>query len=214
MAVGEGLTVSDGESKYSCTLESIRDSECVAGIDACLGRTGEPPYSAVVFQALPKGDKLETVIQKSVECGAHSVIPFVSEFCTVKVKDEKSEQNKLARRNKIAYEAAKQCGRTVLPSVGAVLSFGEMLEALKRCDILLFCYENEENNSLGRVLRSLSPEGKRIAVIIGSEGGFSQKEALALKEAGAMSVSLGQRILRCESAGMFVLSALSCTFEL
>ena len=88
MAVGEGLTVSDGESKYSCTLESIRDSECVAGIDACLGRTGEPPYSAVVFQALPKGDKLETVIQKSVECGAHSVIPFVSEFCTVKVKDE------------------------------------------------------------------------------------------------------------------------------
>jgi len=214
MAVGDNVTVSDGECKYDCTFSSIHDSECVAFIDRTLGRSGEPPYFAEVYQALPKGDKLETVIQKSVECGACAVYPFTSEFCTVKAKDVLSEQKKLARRNRIAYEAAKQCRRTMLPGVGEVLSFSGMLESVKECDAILFCYENEGDNSLGKILSSLDLRGKRIAVVVGSEGGFSEKEAQQLKEAGAISVSLGERILRCESAGMFVLSALSCFYEL
>lgn len=214
MAVGDSITVSDGESKFSCVLSSIKDSESVADITNEIGRTGEPPYYAKIYQAMPKGDKLETVIQKSVECGAHSVIPFTSEFCTVKVKDDASEQKKLVRRNKIAYEAAKQCQRTALPTVERTLSFAEMVKDLNNSDIVLFCYENEGENSLSAVLRRVDVAGKRIALIIGSEGGFSEKEAKALKDAGALSVSLGQRILRCESAGMFVLSALSFAFEI
>ena len=214
MAVGDRVTVSDGECKYDCKFSSIHDGECLADIVSVLGQTGEPPYFAEIYQAMPKGDKLETVIQKSVECGACAIYPFTSEFCTVKVKDQASEQKKLARRNKIAYEAAKQCRRTAVPEVGEVLSFSAMIEAVKKCDIVLFCYENEGDNSLSRVLSSFDAKGKRIAVVVGSEGGFSVKEAQLLKEAGAVSVSLGQRILRCESAGMFVLSALSCFFEL
>ncbi|MBO4972931.1 MAG: 16S rRNA (uracil(1498)-N(3))-methyltransferase [Clostridia bacterium] len=214
MAVGDRVTVSDCEQKYACVLSSIRDSESVANIVEELGRTGEPPYFAEIYQAMPKGDKLETVIQKSVECGAHSIIPFTSEFCTVKVKDDQSEQKKLIRRNKIAYEAAKQCGRTVIPTVERTLSFGEMVSSLAEKDVILFCYENEDDNSIADLFARQDLSGKRIAIIIGSEGGFSEKEARILEQAGALSVSLGQRILRCESAGMFVLSALSFAFEL
>lgn len=218
MAVGDGITVSDGECKYDCTLRSVRDAECVASIERVIGRTGEPPYFVEVFQALPKGDKLDVVIQKSVECGACSIVPFASEFCTVKAKDASSEQKKLLRRSRIAYEAAKQCQRTVVPKVHATVTFDELLHEIKRSEVVLFCYENEKEHTLGEVLRSLRERdgvamGLRIAVIIGSEGGFSEREAEALTREGAIPVSLGQRILRCESAGMFVLSALSCMLE-
>lgn len=214
MAVGDEITVSTGEEKYQCVLDSIHDSECVARIEKDLGRTGEAPYFVSVYQALPKGDKLETVIQKSVECGACGIFPFVSEFCTVKPKDASSEQKKDVRRNKIAYEAAKQCRRTVVPTVGSVMTFSDMLSSLKESDIVLFCYENERENLLGRVLSDIDATGKKIAVVIGSEGGFSEREASRIKETGAIPISLGERILRCESAGMFVLSAMSAYFEL
>ncbi len=214
MAVGERIKISDGECQYICTLIAIHDKECEATVCEELGKLGEPPYSVTVYQGLPKGDKLETVIQKSTELGACGIVPFYSEFCTVKPKDAASESKKKARRQLIAKEAAKQCGRTVVPSVGEVITFSELKNAVKDSDVAVFCYESEEKRTLGELISGSDLREKKIAVIVGSEGGFSEKEALALRECGAQCVSLGSRILRTETAALYVLSALSCEYEL
>lgn len=214
MAVGEKIKVSDGECQYIGTLTSIHDKACEVTVCEELGRLGEPPYRITVYQGLPKGDKLETVIQKSTELGACGIVPFYSEFCTVKPKDAASEAKKRVRRQAIAKEAAKQCGRTELPVVGEVISFNALKDAVREADVAVFCYESEEKGTLKKLFESFDPTDKKIAVIVGSEGGFSEKEALALCECGAVCVSLGSRILRTETAALYVLSAFSCEFEL
>ncbi len=214
MAVGEMIGLSDGDERYTARLVSIHDGECLCEICERLGRGGEPPYRVDVFQALVKGDKLETVIQKSVELGAERIIPFVSEFCTVKPKDEKSEWRKSERRSAIAKEAAKQCGRTVLPDTADTVSFAQMLTMLGEYDVAIFCCEFEKERTLGEFIRETNMREKRISVIVGSEGGFSREESDKIKAAGAVSVSLGERILRAESASLYVLSALSAAYEL
>lgn len=214
MAVGEGIRISDGECQYVCRLTSIRDKECEAEVCEVIGRVGEPPYSVTVYQGLPKGDKLETVIQKSTELGACGIVPFYSEFCTVKPKDAAGESKKRARRQSIAKEAAKQCGRTAVPTVGEVMTFPMLLNAIGEADVAVFCYESEEKRTLGELLSGTELTGKRIAVIVGSEGGFSEREAAAIRECGAVCVSLGSRILRTETAALYVLSAISCRYEL
>lgn len=213
MAVGDGIRVSNGREQASCSLLSIRDSECVAEVTSCVGAKGEPPYKVTVYQGLPKGDKLELVIQKSTECGATEIVPFVSDFCTVRMTDESSEQKKTVRRQRIACEAAKQCGRTVIPTVKGTCSFSSMLDKAFLADAVIFCYEHEHTLSLRKALESVEPKGKSVALIIGSEGGFSEKEAALICEHGAVCVSLGERILRSESAAIFVLSAMSALFE-
>lgn len=214
MAVGEKIKVSDGQSQYVCVLTSIHDKECRASVCELLGNIGEPPYHVRVFQGLPKGDKLETVIQKSTELGACEIIPFASEFCTVKAKDAASEDKKRQRRQLIAKEAAKQCGRTIVPQVLTTLTFNEMLSEASRSDIVLFCYESETQTTLKKVLSDIDMRGKNISVIVGSEGGFSEAEASRIVERGAHCISLGTRILRTESAALYVLSVLSCALEL
>ena len=102
MAVGEKIKVSDGECQYVCELTSIRDKSCEATVCDELGKLGEPPYTVTVYQGLPKGDKLETVIQKSTELGACGIVPFYSDFCTVKPKDSANEAKKQIRRQAIA----------------------------------------------------------------------------------------------------------------
>ena len=214
MAVGEMIKVSDGECQYVCRLTSIHDKECEAEVCEVIGRVGEPPYCVTVYQGLPKGDKLETVIQKSTELGACGIVPFYSDFCTVKPKDAAGEAKKRARRQAIAKEAAKQCGRTVVPIVEEVISFTALQNEVRQADVAVFCYESEEKGTLGGLLASTDLTGKRIAIIVGSEGGFSEKEAAALCDSGAVCVSLGERILRTETAALYVLSALSCRYEL
>ena len=214
MAVGERIRISDGERQFVSELCSIRDKECEVKIIEELEATGEPPYRLTVYQGLPKGDKLETVIQKSTELGASAIVPFYSEYCTVKPKDAQNEQKKRQRRQAIAREAAKQCGRTAVPGVGEVISFAELKKAASEADAVIFCYEAEETLTLNRFLKENDLRGKNIAVIIGSEGGFSPKEAAALCESGAFCISLGERILRTETAALYVLSVLSCAYEL
>ena len=126
MAVGEEINVSDMQrNEYRCRLASITDSIVCAEILEKNKIQNEPPFYAHLFQALPKGDKLETVIQKSVECGVGEITPFESERCVVKVKRD-AEDRKTERRNKISSEAAKQSGRGVIPLVNQTVSFSEM----------------------------------------------------------------------------------------
>ena len=213
MAVDDEINVSDGEcGEYLCRLTRIRDEECECEIIKKIDSSSESPIFITLCMAYPKGDKLETVIQKSVELGASRIIPFESSRCIKRPKAEKQEKQ-TARLQRIAEEAAKQCGRSRLPIVTQPVSFGEMLNEAKKSELVLFCYENEQATSIKTALAS-AKKPQSIAVIVGAEGGFSPEEAKSAQECGAASVTLGKRILRCETAPDYALSAISYEYEL
>lgn len=213
MAEGDEAVVCDGEGKeYRCTLSRIRDDECICDIVEEMNSSAEPMVSITLYMAYPKGDKLETIIQKSVELGVSKIVPFESQRCIKRPKAEKAEKQN-ARLARIAEEAAKQCGRAKIPTVTSPLSYSAMLEEARCANLNLLCYENEE----GLTIKDIIKDKKRpstISVIVGSEGGFSPEEVEKAKSSGCISVSLGNRILRCETAPLFALSVLSFEYEL
>ena len=216
MAAGEHITVSDGEQyEYDCILEVFNEKNVKAKIVNKYNSATELPVRVHLYQALPKGDKLDFIIQKSVECGAFDITPFESQNCVVKVKKD-AEDKKSERRNKIALEAAKQCGRGIIPKVNTTLSFKEMLNDVSDYDAVLFCYEGQGTEPMGAVLKTIKSNGiiNDIAVIIGSEGGFSNDEAALAREHGFYSIGLGKRILRAETAAIFALTSIVYEFEL
>lgn len=215
MAVGDSVTVCDMQgNEYGCKINGFdEDRQIFLDVESVKAPENEPPLKIRLFQALPKGDKLDTIIQKAVECGATEIIPFESERCVVRVKSE-AEGRKTERRQKIATEAAKQCGRSVLPRVSETVGFSQMLDMIKEDELCLFCYEGDGTEPLGSVLKNHLGDKTRISVVIGSEGGFSLKEAERIREVGAKAVGLGKRILRTETASGFVLACLVYATEL
>ena len=216
MAVGEKITLTDSEAmEYECTLDFFGDGYVLARIDDVHFSRSEPEIRVHLYQALPKGEKLDFIIQKSVECGVYDITPFESERCIAKVKGD-SESRKTDRRNKIALEAAKQCGRGIVPIVHPTSSFEQMMSSAFSADIVLFCYEGEGTLPLGKVLKEAKAQNdiKDISIIIGSEGGFSLNEANKMKDNGALMIGLGKRILRAETAAIMALSCLVYEFEL
>lgn len=214
MAKGERIQVCDGQKfEYDCVLEEFLSDRVIARIVAMYETSNEPPTKIYLYQALPKGDKLETVIQKSVECGVFEIIPFESERCVVKMKAD-SEEKKTARRNRIAEEAAKQCKRGHVPCVLPTVSFEAAISRAACADLGLICYEDEVGTTLKQILKKEGKQLASISIVIGSEGGFSPKEIERAKSIGLSPISLGKRILRTETAPIFALSALSYEFEL
>ena len=219
MATGERITVCDMQkNEYECELIEFAESHVTARILETRKSETEPPFFVSVFQALPKGDKLDSVIQKAVECGVGEVTTFESERCVVRAKGE-NEAKKTERRQRIALEAAKQSGRGIVPTVHPTCSFSKAIEAAARADIALFCYEGDGTKALGEVLseaRKSLPENTfpTISIVIGSEGGFSLSEVEAARAAGLIPVGLGRRILRTETAAAFALACLVYEFEL
>lgn len=213
MAKGEHITVCDMQcNEYDCVLSEFNSDSVVAEIVSVLRIDNEPPVKVYLFQALPKGDKLDTVIQKSVECGVFEITPFESERCVVKFKPD-AEEKKTERRNRIALEAAKQCGRGYIPQVNPTVDFKTAVDKACSCDVCVFCYEGEEKRSLKELLKNNS-SAQTVSVFIGSEGGFSVDEVKYATEKGMRSVSLGKRILRTETASAFVLSCIVYETEL
>lgn len=214
MAKGETITVSDMQGiEYECELTDFLADEVRARILSRHTDDKEPPKKIHLYQALPKGDKLDTVIQKAVECGVFDIHPFESERCVVKAKGD-SEARKTERRNRIALEAAKQCGRSCVPAVYETVDFHTAVKKACEADLCVFCYEGESEQSLKEVLSQSGREAQSISLFIGSEGGFSLSEAAFAREAGARSVSLGKRILRTETAAAFVLGCMVYEYEL
>ena len=162
----------------------------------------EPDCAVTLFAGYPKAGKLEEVIRHSVELGVTKVVPFFSRYC---VATPKKEDVKNERYNRIAAEAAKQAGRAMLPHVALPLNdFAAVCKAFADFDVVLFFYEGG-----GAPLREVLHPGqyKRVAIVTGSEGGFSVEEAEAAKAAGAVTVGLGPRILRCETAPLAALTS-------
>lgn len=211
MAVGDEIYISDGEGKeYLARLTKIRDEECTADIIEERA-SSEPDMSITLYMAYPKGDKLETVIQKAVELGATRIVPFESSRCIKRPKADKvAKQGE--RLSKIAEEAAKQCGRAIVPEVALPLTYSAMLKDASTSELKLICYEKESDLSIKALLSDKKPAS--IAIIVGCEGGFSPEEVEEAISAGCHSVTLGKRILRCETAPSAVLSMILYQYEM
>ena len=212
MAVGDAVTVcTPAGRELDCRLTRIRDELCEAEITEEREAGGEPPVPISLYVAYPKGDKLETVVQKATELGAVRVTPFYSTFVVRRPRPEKiaAETERLCR---IAAEAAKQCRRGIVPTVTPPLSFDETLAEAGRAGLPLFCYEGAGTLPLPACLPVDPP--KTVSVVVGSEGGFSEDEAARAKSAGLLLAGLGKRILRCETAPLFALSCLAFRYEL
>ena len=216
MAAGEEITVCDMQGNdYICVLDEFADTHVGAKIISKHKVESEPPFYAHLYQALPKGEKLDYIIQKAVECGISEITTFNSERCIA--KEKANESTKLLRRQRISLEAAKQSGRGIVPRVNQTISFNLMIEEANRYDLVLFCYEKTDGTSFKELLSNFKTNcasTPKIAIIIGSEGGFSEKEAEFAKQSGMNLVGLGKRILRTETASSFLLGCLVYEFEL
>ena len=215
MAAGEHITVCDmARTEDECELVAFLP-ECVkARVLSFAESSTEPPAHITLYQALPKGDKFDSVIQKAVECGVSRIVPFESERCVVRAKPE-AEAHKTERRLRIAHEAAQQCGRGILPEGLPTVRFDDMMKSAAEADVVLFCYEGDGTVPIGRLLRAQNiQKGSKLAIVIGSEGGFSQAEAQKAAQNGFLMTGLGARILRTETASGFVLACISCILEL
>ncbi len=203
---GEKIVVSDGNGQdYVCRVTEVGKGETRAEVLETRPSEGEPSIRCGVYAAYPKGDKAETIIQKSVELGASEVVFFPSERC-VSRPDPASLVKKLDRWAKVAREAAMQSQRGSVPAVRALASFEQAMAEAAKAELPLFLYEGEREQSLREALKG-AETAKTAALVSGSEGGFSPEEAEAARAAGLCSVSLGPRILRCETAPLAALSA-------
>ncbi len=213
MKVGDSLTLCDGRGREAlCRISSLL-SECITlDIAQCKASESEMPCRVTLYQALAKGDKMETVVQKAVELGVFRIVPVESRFCIAKMSDD-SQGKKLERWQKISREAAGQSQRGIVPEICPKLTFKEMIQKMKESELSFICYENEENLTLKDALKGNRIPGE-ISFFIGPEGGIAPEEIALARENGINICSLGKRILRTETASAYVLSSISCLFEL
>lgn len=216
MRTGEELTLvlKDGVEAL-CEVSRIDRSEVVLSIKNTRITQSEPPYRITLYQSVSKGERMELTIQKCVELGVTRIVPVFSSRCVVKPDEGKKQKSKTERWQKIALEAARQSGRGIIPEVAEPLTFAKAVEAAGSADIVLFPWEEEKGVTLKQALSNFSADGlKEIAVFIGPEGGYDEQEAVMAREKGAVTVTIGKRILRTETAGAAVLSMLLYNFEL
>ena len=208
MKAGEKLTVCGGlEYDLLCEITGIYDDRVELTVAEKTFTESEPSVTVTLYQGVPKGNKLELIIEKTIELGVSRIVPVLMQR-SVSRPDAKSAAKKHERYGKQAVSAAKQCGRGIIPEVGEMLIFREMIEQLKRHQAVLFFYECG-GEPLSSVMEKISGEGWRdIAMVIGPEGGFDPAEAQALREAGAFTATLGKRILRTETAPIAALAAI------
>ena len=202
---GEDVTICDTEGKdYKCRLVRADKEEAELEVVEVVPCKGEPSVSVTVLCGLPKGNRVDYIIQKSVEAGAHDIVFFRSARSIARPDDP---YKKLERWNRISEEAAKQSGRGIIPKVSWAEDFGEVLNIAVHTDLPLFMYETGEREALKDVLEA-NTGILSAAVITGPEGGFEPFETDLARISGAHVCSMGDRILRCETAPVIAVSAL------
>lgn len=213
MQIGEQILISDKASvEYTCAIEKFAEDAVYFKILDMQRSAIELPAKICLFQGLPKSDKMELIIQKAVELGVHRIVPVETSRSVVKL-DEKKRDAKRKRWQLIAEGAAKQSKRMIIPEVGEVVSFSEALKKAASMELRVIPYELADDMAHTRAVFSGIRPGSRVAVFIGPEGGFTDREVTLAKEAGVVPVTLGRRILRTETAGICVLSILMYLLE-
>ena len=211
--IGDKIEVcnQDTGNSYKCEIEIIAENEIETKIIEEQKNIQEK-IKVDIYQGLPKSDKMELIIQKSVELGANSIIPVNMKRCVVKLEG-KDEIKKNERWQKIAESAAKQCGRGFIPEVKHLINVKEICNWINEYDVIIVAYENEKENTLKTELKKLKATDLKIGIVIGPEGGFEESDIKLLKESGAKIVTLGDRILRTETVALNVLSIIMYEFE-
>ncbi|AEY66311.1 16S rRNA (uracil(1498)-N(3))-methyltransferase [Clostridium sp. BNL1100] len=205
--IKDEVTVCCGGFDYTAEIEKINDSSISCVITDVNKNFTESPLKVTLFQGLPKSDKMELIIQKCVELGVWEIVPVITERCVSRINTDKDAKNKLARWQKIAREAAKQCNRGTIPNILYPITFKEAVEMASQAELAVIPYEKE--SAVG--LKNIVPRYEGItsgSIIIGPEGGFEEKEVQLAEDRGVKKISLGPRILRTETAGMVALSLL------
>lgn len=199
---GDQIICSDGLGKDALVkIDRIESDMIIGTVVSIIKDTRESDINVIIAQALPKADKMDLIIQKGTEIGVRSFIPFTSERTIVQL-NEKKEQKRIERWMKIAKEAAEQAHRSIIPDILPVINWKQLLNKIANDNIKTFiAYEQEDTKSLYEALEQNS-EAKTILLVIGPEGGFSEKEIETATDMGAISISLGKRILRTETAGL------------
>lgn len=201
MNVGEQFLVSCCDVSDLCEIECFEADTVVVKIIKENYQSTNLPIKIHLFQGLPKSDKLELIIQKTVELGVCSITPVAMKHSIVKI-DDKKKKSKTERWQAIAEAAAKQSKRTAVPQVNEVLSYKEMLNLAKDLDLLLVPYECADGMAATKQALAQIKSGMSVGIVIGPEGGFEQKEIDLALEAGGKVISLGSRILRTETAAI------------
>ena len=192
---------------YFGSIHTITENEVLVQIEAEDENGTELKNRIYLFQGLPKGDKMELIIQKAVELGVYEIIPVAMKNCVVKL-DSKKADSKVKRWQAISESAAKQSKRTIIPEIQMPLSWKEALKKVEELDVVLVPYENERGMEATReIMQSIKP-GQSIGIFVGPEGGFASEEISAVGETEGHRISLGRRILRTETAGLATLSML------
>ncbi len=209
----EEIKVSDKTgSEYKCVLTSLTKEEIRCKIQSVGKSKAELPVKITLFQGVPKQDKMELIIQKTVELGVYDITPVTMGRSIVKY-DHKKLIKKNERWQSIATSAAKQSKRGIIPKVNQLLTFNQLLIKLDSYDKVIIPYENENGMNATRKLFESIKEEETIAIIVGPEGGFTEDEIDRLREIGGYTITLGNRILRTETAGFASLAMISYQIE-
>lgn len=211
--VGDKFLISSGDNTdYYCHISEMSQDYIRAEIDSIDEEGRELPSRIYLFQGLPKGDKMEMIIQKCIELGVFQIVPVAMKRSVVKL-DAKKADSKVKRWNAIAESAAKQSKRSVMPEVTMPVTFKEALKMAEDIDVKLLPYECADGmDKTKRIISQLKP-GQSVGIFIGPEGGFDQEELDLALAADCEIITLGKRILRTETAGMMLASVLMYTLE-
>ena len=220
--IGDELQICNSQNgeNFLCDIKEIENENILCKIKQEIEEKVESNIEVTIFQGLPKADKMEYIIQKSVELGVYDITPVEMKRCVVKL-NEKDKNKKELRWQKISEVAAKQCGRDIIPQINKIINIKNICELIKKYDIVLVAYENEKQNTLKEQLNLIkekmeklkSDELIKIGIVIGPEGGLEEQDVEILKENGAKIITLGKRILRTETVALNVLSVIMYELE-
>lgn len=220
--IGDELQICNSQNgeNFLCDIKEIENEKILCKIKQKIEEKVESNIEVTVFQGLPKADKMEYIIQKSVELGVYDITPVEMKRCVVKL-DEKDKNKKQLRWQKISEVAAKQCGRDIIPQINKIINIKNICELIKKYDIVLVAYENEKEKTLKEQLKLIKEKMRKmekdelikIGIVIGPEGGLEEQDVEILKENGAKIITLGKRILRTETVALNVLSVIMYELE-
>lgn len=219
--IGDEIQICNSQNgeNYLCKIENIKEENILCQIKQKLEEKAESNIKVTIFQGLPKADKMEYIIQKSVELGVYDITPVEMKRCVVKI-DGKDKNKKISRWQKISEVAAKQCGRDIIPQINDIENIKKICNFIPKYDIVLVAYENEKQNTLKEELKEIEKNFKasqnkeiKIGIVIGPEGGLEENDVEMLKESGAHVITLGKRILRTETVALNVISIIMYELE-
>jgi len=218
LKIGEAVEIFDGEGHESRAIVVNANGEhdspiCLKIVSDVI--TAEQSVKLTLFQSIPKGKRIDTLIEKCTELGIDEIVPMITERVVVKISDSKSEQHKISRWQSIALSAAKQCGRADIPTITEVVSLLKVFDKFEKPTLILIASLEDTAVRLQEVVQKIKSEGQSIdciGIFIGPEGDFTEKEHNFLVDQGGIPVSFGKLIMRVETASIYATSILAYEF--